>query len=97
MIRVAIAALLVMTSQAAAAPDCIPREVALQRLAETYGEARRGVGLTDTNVLMELFVSDATGTWTIVLTTANGISCLGASGQGYQALIEELPPAGTEG
>jgi len=37
-----------------------------------------------------------TGTWTITLTTPNGLTCLVASGQSWEELAEALPPDGDD-
>ncbi|WP_298679471.1 hypothetical protein [uncultured Lentibacter sp.] len=77
------------TAQTAA--NCAPREAVLARLAERYGETRQSVGLGANNAMVEVFASADSGTWTILVTTAQGLSCLVASGQAYEALAEALP------
>ncbi len=72
--------------------NCAPRADVIQRLAETYGETRRGIGVARQGAVMEVFASEGTGSWTIVVTLPDGTSCLIASGQGYEALAEGLPP-----
>lgn len=73
-------------------PNCAPRPDVLQRLAETYGETRRGIGMAQQGAVMEVFVSDETGTWTITVTLPNGLTCLVAAGEAYEVLAEALPP-----
>ena len=51
-----------------AAPQCATRDVVVAELATKYSETRRGMGLGANNTIMELFASDATGTWTITVT-----------------------------
>jgi hypothetical protein len=75
---------------------CAERDTVLARLAETYGESRRSVGLGANNRVMELFASTETGTWTITVTLPNGLTCLVASGQAYEALSEPLPADETD-
>ncbi len=74
--------------------QCAPRETATASLAEKYGETRRGIGLAGQGAVMEVYAADATGTWTILMTLPNGMSCMVASGQGYETVTEELPAAG---
>ncbi|MDP5217439.1 hypothetical protein Q5Y75_09445 [Ruegeria sp. 2205SS24-7] len=74
--------------------NCAPREVVLDRLSEKYGESRRGIGLVQQGSVMEVFASDDTGTWTITVTLTNGMTCLVASGQSYEALAEAIPARG---
>ncbi|KUJ73810.1 hypothetical protein AVO45_14455 [Ruegeria marisrubri] len=73
-------------------PNCAPRPDVLQRLAETYGETRRGIGMARQGAVMEVFASDDTGTWTITVTLPNGLTCLLAAGEAYEVLAEALPP-----
>ena len=71
--------------------NCAPREAVVDRLAEGYGETRQSIGLGANNSVVEVFASDETGTWTITVTTPNGLTCLVASGQSYETLAEALP------
>ena len=76
--------------------NCAPREAVLERLSETFGETRRGIGLAQQGVVMEVFASDETGSWTITVTLPNGVTCLVASGQSYEALADNLPASGQD-
>ena len=82
--------------QAAPVPaaSCAPREAVVKRLAESYGETRRAIGLGTAGAVMELFASDETGTWTITATTPRGLTCLMASGEAFEALAETPPKPG---
>lgn len=73
---------------------CAPRDKVIQRLATGYGETRQSMGLGADNAVMEVFASEETGSWTITVTMANGITCLVASGQAFENLSEALPPEG---
>jgi hypothetical protein len=75
--------------------NCAPREIVVERLAEEYGESRQSIGLGHNNAVMELFASPDTGTWTITVTTVNGLTCLVASGQAFEAVMEALPAQGS--
>lgn len=76
----------------AQSPNCAPRPDVLQRLAETYGETRRGIGMARQGAVMEVFASDETGTWTITVTLPDGMTCLIAAGEAYEVMAEALPP-----
>ncbi|MCU0801032.1 MAG: hypothetical protein MUD11_04530 [Rhodobacteraceae bacterium] len=78
----------------AQAQQCAPRAALVAHLTEKYGETRRGLGLAGPDTMMEVYASADTGTWTITMTLANGTMCMVASGQGYEALAEELPAKG---
>lgn len=82
------------TQIAFAAPQCGPRDAVTSLLSDRYGETRRALGLAGEAAVMELFASDATGTWTITLTLPDGQMCLMASGTGYEAVTEGLPARG---
>lgn len=83
-----------LAGPAHAAQSCAPREVVVARLAETYGESRRSVGLGP-NVMVEVFASDETGTWTITVTSPDGVTCLVASGTAFETMADMLPTAGS--
>lgn len=95
MTRIAIRGLLTATiltlPTLAAAATCAPRDVVVDRLAKTYGETRQSIGLGPNNQMVEVFASDTTGTWTITVTKATGVTCLVASGQAFETLAEALP------
>ena len=81
-------------SAAQNARNCAPRDTVVGRLAEKYGETRQSIGLGANNAVVEVFASDKTGTWTITVTMATGLTCLVASGQAYETLAENLPAQG---
>ncbi len=72
--------------------NCAPRADVIERLAGTYGETRKGIGIARQGAVMEVFASDETGSWTITVTLPDGMTCLVASGQSFEALAEALPP-----
>ncbi len=76
--------------------NCGPRDLVVARLAEGYGETRQSMGLGANNAVIEVFASDESGTWTITVTTPNGMTCLVASGQAFEALAEALPAQGND-
>ncbi|WP_294619886.1 hypothetical protein [uncultured Roseovarius sp.] len=94
-ISLACAALL-GTAANAQPQNCAPREVVVDRLADRFGETRQSMGLGANNAMVEVFASPTSGTWTIIVTSAHGISCLVASGQAYETLAEALPADGSD-
>lgn len=91
MIRLLTTALLTATlAIAAAAPAgaqmrgaCLPHETAVTKLEKGYGEQRVGLGVGPSGgAIYELYVAD-TGTWTILVTRPNGLSCIAASGDSW--------------
>lgn len=73
---------------------CGARDMVVAELTDRYGEVVLGMGLAQQNRIMEFYVSEETGSWTITVTTAEGITCLMASGQHFAALEPE--PAGED-
>lgn len=67
---------------------CAPRDIVVERLASKYGETRQSIGLGANNAVVEVFASDVSGSWTITVTSATGITCLVASGQAFETLAE---------
>lgn len=84
------------TDIAAQGRNCGSRDAVVTRLADGYGETRQSMGLGTNNAVIEVFASDETGSWTITVTQANGLTCLVASGQGYEQLADALPPKGDD-
>ena len=73
---------------------CGQRDTIVKRLADGYGESPRSMGLGANNSVMEVFVSEQTGTWTITVTMPNGTMCLVATGRGFESLPGASGPAG---
>lgn len=65
--------------------SCAERATLVERLENRLGEARQAMGLNRANAIIEVFASAETGTWTILVTTPNGISCLVASGDLWES------------
>ncbi len=79
----AAAVLLLSTVAAGAAELCLPREAAVAQLEQGYDERRTNLGLVEGGqVVLETFVS-ASGTWTVMLTDTNGVSCVIATGSNW--------------
>lgn len=83
-----LAALSFGASASAQAGQCATRDLVLERLSSKYGETRQSIGLGANNGVVETFASAETGTWTIVVTMPNGMTCLVASGQAFEQLAE---------
>ncbi len=63
---------------------CSERTAMVEQLSRTYGEARKGAGLAGQAALFEIWTSNATGTWTILKTYPNGMTCVFAMGENWQ-------------
>ncbi|MAM62081.1 hypothetical protein [Maritimibacter sp. UBA3975] len=90
------AAALLALPQAAAAQSntCAARDRVVEHLSDRFGEARQSIGLATGNRVVEMFASPETGTWTLVMTTPDGRSCIIGAGQAWERLDEEVTPAG---
>lgn len=64
--------------------NCAQRSQVVERLETKYGESRRSVGLAANSGVVETFASDESGTWTIVITLPNGMTCLVAAGNAFE-------------
>ncbi len=84
------------SSAAQGARNCGPRTAVVDRLADGYGETRQSIGLGTNNAVVEVFASHESGTWTITVTTPNGLTCLVASGQSFETIAETLPAKGND-
>ena len=73
---------------------CGTRDSVVAKLGDKYGEVRRGGGLAGPTAIFEIWASEATGTWTILKTTPNGLTCVMAVGEDWQDDAGEPIPAG---
>jgi hypothetical protein len=92
------AGLILLTAQAGHSQgmpaQCGPRADVMTVLGQKFGETRRGMGLAGPARVVELFASASTGSWTVTVTLPDGRTCLLASGEGWEAVAEELPAKG---
>ncbi len=69
------------------------RDGLLTQLEQKYGEVPVAIGVAD-GALIELLTAKDSMTWTIILTSPKGLSCLIASGEGWRPLAP-VPPGPT--
>lgn len=92
---VALAATTVMImahAPAAEAKTCGPRTALVEYLGAKHREKQTAIGLTASGRLMEIFAS-ANGSWTMLLTQANGNACVVATGKAWASVVPEPPSA----
>ncbi|MEO0387640.1 MAG: hypothetical protein AAF281_08935 [Pseudomonadota bacterium] len=65
--------------------SCGDRDAIIERLGDRYGEARTARGLSSNNGMVEVYASEETGTWTILITLPTGKTCLIAAGDFWEA------------
>lgn len=62
---------------------CAPRDALVERLSGRYDEQRTGAGLQNSRQMLEVWSSSDTGTWTVLITRADGVSCIVATGTNW--------------
>ncbi|MCG6558662.1 hypothetical protein MB818_10645 [Ruegeria sp. 1NDH52C] len=77
---------LILSAGTATAQSCAARAAIVDRLQQKYSERLAAGGLqplSDGASVIELWASSETGTFTVLLTRATGISCIVAAGTDY--------------
>jgi hypothetical protein len=83
-----------MASAAAAEPSepqCDRRAAVLEILQQRYGELPVALGVTNNGGLLEVLTAGNGSTWSIIVTTPQGMSCLVAAGQGWRVRQDAAP------
>ena len=80
----AAATLMLVSATAVAAPLCNERKTVLKTLERDYGEKPVAFGITTEGALVQLIANKSGKTWTIVIHTPEGTSCLLAAGQAWK-------------
>ena len=65
---------------------CLDRTDYLAGLAKNYDESPVAMGMTPGGGVLEVITSES-GSWTILITLPNGMSCGFASGQNWQEVV----------
>ncbi len=68
---------------------CAERADMLKRLAKEYREAPVAIGIVSDGKLFELLSTPAGKTWTIIVTTPEGWSCIAAAGVDLSMIISQ--------
>ncbi len=65
---------------------CAPRDVVIERLKKQYSESRVMLGTAGSaSMMVETYANKATGSWTLVTTTPQQLSCMMMAGQNWYA------------
>ena len=75
---------------------CLERDALVQTLETRYHETLQGAGLQGPQLLLEIWSSDDTGSFTVIVTTPSGKSCVVASGQNWHN-VRSVPKVGVTG
>jgi len=68
---------------------CAGHEAVVEKLKKVFGEEPTGAGLSSNGGMLEVYASER-GTWTIVLTRPDGLSCLIATGEHWEDMKQEI-------
>ena len=73
---------------------CADREAMLSLLTKKFSERPVAIGTVNQDRYMQLFVSPK-GTWTVLMTEADGNACILAAGENWESLpqLAEMEPA----
>lgn len=69
---------------------CGPRGDMVRQLEKKFGETKQGVGLLNAQRAFELWSSSKTGTWTMMVSRADGTSCIIAAGKSWHGLLTQV-------
>lgn len=78
--------LLLFIQPAPAQGPCDLRESVVRLLSKKYQEAPVASGITNQGSLVEVLTDARGGTWTIIITSPQGMSCLVFSGESWRGL-----------
>lgn len=65
---------------ALASNTCAPRDALVAQLEKSYGEILSARGLQGPNALIEVFASAESGSFTVLMSRPDGISCIVSTG-----------------
>ena len=82
----AIGVVAVAGGSAEAQKVCGQRAAIIAQLERKYGETRRSIGLQRGRAIVEVYASDKTGSWTILMTDTAGRSCMMATGEAFETV-----------
>lgn len=81
----------------ATAANCAPRAQIIETLTTTYGERLVARGVQNSLSVIEVWASDETGSFTVMISGAGGISCIVSAGRHWESVPPPTPPAGVAG
>jgi hypothetical protein len=85
----ALGALAILINGAQAQPQCGPHDKIIEVLGQRFQENRQALGIAGQASVIELFVSMA-GSWTMTTTNTQGLTCIIATGEAWQAAPKQL-------
>ncbi len=85
-----LAAIVFLNTPAAAQNSCGPRDAVIELLGDRFDEKTVAVGLASSGGVIEVLASNDGQTWTIMLTTPDGNSCVVASGEAWIDILRRV-------
>ncbi len=82
-----------MIGTSTAAIQCGPHLRMTQVLASKYSEAPKAIGTVNQARFMEVYTAKS-GSWTILITSADGNSCIVAAGQDWEDVPQDFSALG---
>lgn len=82
-------ALAVIAASQVQAQSCADRTTVTERLKSGYGEKFAGGGLRNSESVFEVWLSEDHATWTILMTTPDGRTCVMAAGTNWRDALPE--------
>lgn len=76
---------------------CAERDQVVSRLEAKYGETFSGGGMQNAKAIYEVWSSNEAGTWTILMTRPDGISCVMATGTNWREGPVVIAKEGVQG
>ena len=67
-------------------PKCGPRNAIAKVLTARFAELPVSIGLAKSGAVMELFSSASGGTWTLLATNPQGVSCIVSHGETWMSV-----------
>lgn len=95
--RALLAIALLLPTSLHAQNNCADRTRVVQSLESSYGESFAGGGVQSAKQIIEVWFSEEKGTWTILMTRANGQTCIMASGTNWRDGATVKLPEGIPG
>lgn len=84
-----------LSTMPAPGSPCGPRANMKGSLEHRYGEERQAAMLApDLQSVFEVFANETEGSWTVLSTDTQGLSCMVMAGKGFNDLPGTLPPRG---
>jgi len=68
---------------------CDDRNTIVSSLSDDYKESRNSIGLANSGSVVEVF-SSSDGSWSMIVTRPDGISCLVAAGRNWESVTQKI-------